>query len=95
MLQQIVDDEVAHGLPRLFRRTADMRCQHHIIHGEQGRGNIRLIRKHIKPRRPQSALFKGGDQRRFIHHGPARHIHQHTVRTQRVDHIAVDDAVRL
>ena len=59
VLQQIIDDEIAHGTAGLHSGAADMRGQHHIWHGQQTLGNMRFIGKHIQPGGPEPAIGIG------------------------------------
>ena len=57
MLQQIVDDKIAHGAPGFDCRASDMRRQHNVLHAEKSFRNIRLILEHIKTCGAEPSIF--------------------------------------
>lgn len=90
MCIQIGENQSAHLKPRLMRRSADMRSENDIAHADQRLGNMRFVLEDIERCTLQPACHKNINQRLFIHQRPSGDVDENTVRSQRLQHLAVD-----
>ena len=66
--------QVAHRLPRLARRAADVRQQHDVVHREQRRRDVRLVGEDVEPGGLDRARLQRRDQRRLVDDRAARDV---------------------
>ena len=93
-LVQVVDHELAHGVPGVDRGGADMGEKHDIVEREQRLRHVRLVGEDVEAGGADRAGRERLDQRRIVDHRAAADIDQDAVRPERLEHAGIDRALR-
>ena len=88
MRAQVRQQRCAAVLANFARRRADVRRQHHLLHGQERGRHARLVPEHFESRARNAAVFQRLDQRRFVDDGAARDVDEKSLRSQRVENSA-------
>lgn len=94
MRVEIGENQIGHGAPGLVRAAADMRRERDVFEGEKRLRHTWLILKDVKRCATDRATRKRLDQCLFIHKRTTRHVDEHTLGTESLQHIRVDDMAR-
>src|SRR6202022_1540179 len=81
-VRQIVDNELAHGVPRMHRGGADMGEEDGIGKGDQLGRNVRLVGKDIETGGKDRPRLERLDQRLFVGDAAAAPVDQDPVRAE-------------